>query len=332
MRCPTLAELPPPPPGKIGWPWSIESPPLPAVRPNSSPWPTISIVTPSFNQGQFIEETIRSILLQGYPALDYIVVDGGSSDESVSVIKKYERWLAYWVSEKDSGQADAINKGVARASGELFNWVNSDDLLLPSALQEIATNLANEDLVTAPIVLFGTQKEAVERPAALTAENLTSLNKGTFYLQLSSWYRLAQFKKAGLLDESLHYAFDLDHVIRYLYDFPIVSYLEKPIGRFRLHSESKTCADADKWPDELLRMHAKLSSDERYGRISQNCKMTIKRYGSLLAVSRIRESTESKVRRVLRLIALIIAQPHLPLARFALGAVREILFRADIAR
>src|SRR5579885_3553995 len=133
MRCPTLAELPPPPAGKTGWPWTIETPALPASRADGSPWPRISIVTPSYNQGQFIEETIRSVLLQGYPDLEYIVIDGGSTDQSVEIIRKYERWLTYWVSEKDRGQAHAINKGFSSVTGELFNWINSDDLSYRSA-------------------------------------------------------------------------------------------------------------------------------------------------------------------------------------------------------
>lgn len=100
--------------------------------PDGKPWPKISIVTPSFNQGQYIEETIRSILLQGYPNLEYIVIDGGSTDGAVDVIRKYEKWLTYWVSEPDKGQADAINKGLERCTGEIFNWINSDDILLPN--------------------------------------------------------------------------------------------------------------------------------------------------------------------------------------------------------
>src|SRR5262249_23733413 len=96
MRCPPLDDLPPPPPGKTGWPWTVESLQLPDAMPDGRPWPRISIVTPSYNQGQFIEETIRSVLLQGYPDLEYIIMDGGSNDESQQVIQKYHPWLSYY--------------------------------------------------------------------------------------------------------------------------------------------------------------------------------------------------------------------------------------------
>src|SRR5262245_38077091 len=111
MRCPTLAELPPPPAGRIGWPWTMESPQLPDTMSDGRPWPRISIVTPSYNQGEFIEETIRSVLLQGYPNLEYIVMDGGSKDETLSILQKYEHAINYWTSAPDKGQAEAINKG-----------------------------------------------------------------------------------------------------------------------------------------------------------------------------------------------------------------------------
>ena len=139
MRCPTLKELPPPPPGKTGWPWTEESPQLSETMPGGSSWPRISIVTPSLNQGQFIEETIRSILLQGYPDVEYIIIDGGSTDGTLKVIKRYEKWLTSCISEPDRGQSHAVNKGFSRASGEILAWLNSDDYYLPGVFQIIAT-------------------------------------------------------------------------------------------------------------------------------------------------------------------------------------------------
>ena len=119
MLQPLIDSLPPIDVAKPGWPWAEASVPLPEKMPDGSDWPRISVVTPSYNQGEFIEETIRSVLLQGYPNLEYIIIDGGSTDNSVEIIKKYEPWLTYWVSEKDRGQSHAINKGFKHAAGEI---------------------------------------------------------------------------------------------------------------------------------------------------------------------------------------------------------------------
>lgn len=134
MIPPALSDLPEPPPGRMGWPWTEASQSLPASMPDGREWPRITIVTPSFNQSRFIEETMRSVLLQGYPNLEYFVMDGGSTDGSVEIIKKYETWIDYWTSGPDGGQSAAINRGLTMGTGEFAAWVNSDDLLCQSAL------------------------------------------------------------------------------------------------------------------------------------------------------------------------------------------------------
>src|SRR6266545_7078787 len=136
MPCPKLNDLPEPPKCKICLPWTEESKQLPVGQ-----WPRVTIVTPSFNQGNFLEATIRSVLLQGYPDLEYIVMDGGSTDNSVEIIEKYSSWLSYWVSEPDSGQSDAINRGLKRASGDFATWINSDDMLCKNALVDHASQV-----------------------------------------------------------------------------------------------------------------------------------------------------------------------------------------------
>ena len=146
MRCPTLRDLPPPPQGKTGWPWTDESSQLPDRMPDGSPWPRISIVTPSLNQDQFIEETIRSVLLQGYPNLEYIIIDGGSIDSSMKVIREYQLWLLYWQSEPDPGQSAAINKGFEVGRGDILAWLNSDDVYLPQTCSIVARAFSESEL------------------------------------------------------------------------------------------------------------------------------------------------------------------------------------------
>lgn len=134
MRCPKLHELPAPPPGKTGWPWTEDTPAGTTQQFGDTLWPKVSIVTPSFNQGDFIEETIRSVLLQQYHDLEYIVVDGGSKDNSVDIIRKYERWIFHWSTAPDKGVTNAVNKGFAIATGTLFGIMCADDTYMPKAL------------------------------------------------------------------------------------------------------------------------------------------------------------------------------------------------------
>lgn len=136
-----VRNLPAPPPGRTGWPWTEASDPLPPSMPDGSAWPRITVVTPSFNQARFLEATVRSILLQRYPNLEYFVCDGGSTDGSVDIIRKYAPWLAGWVSEPDGGQSAAINRGLRRGSGAFATWINSDDMLERNALSSHAARV-----------------------------------------------------------------------------------------------------------------------------------------------------------------------------------------------
>lgn len=147
MRCPTLTELPPPPESTTIWPWTRGASPLPETTPDGSAWPWISVVMPSFNHGTFLEHAIRSVLLQGYPRLELIVMDGGSRDGSKATIARYEPWLKYWVSEPDGGPANALNNGFQRATGEILAFLNADDFFLPGCLQRIAEEFTRHPAV-----------------------------------------------------------------------------------------------------------------------------------------------------------------------------------------
>jgi glycosyltransferase involved in cell wall biosynthesis len=137
----TLRDLPAPPPGRTGWPWTEESDALPERMRDGSRWPSITVVTPSFNQGRFLEATIRSVVLQGYPELEYFVLDGGSTDGSAEIIERYAPWISYWTSAPDGGQSAAINRGLARGNGAYVTWINSDDMLCRNALVTHATRV-----------------------------------------------------------------------------------------------------------------------------------------------------------------------------------------------
>ena len=213
-----------------------------ATRPDGSSWPRVSIVTPSYNQGQYLEETIRSILLQGYPDLEYIVIDGGSTDESIEIIRKYEPWLAYWVSEKDRGQADAINKGSdAMRAGEIFQFINSDDFLDQEALQIVAGLMVDHDCVSGPVVEFGHGPGSNSYAStALTAINFITRPPEFFYHQPGVWVRTKQAAGIGGFDAELHYKFDWEFMLRYLDRYPKVAYTNRNLGFSRLHPASKT--------------------------------------------------------------------------------------------
>jgi len=249
MRSPTVTDLPSPPPGKPGWPWTEESPQLPDTMPDGSPWPRVSIVTPSYNQGQFIEETIRSVLLQGYPNLEYIIMDGGSTDGSVEIIHRYEPWLAYWVSEPDQGQADAISRGFAGASGAILAWLNSDDRYRPGTLNRVARFFA-----THPETVLGAgdvnhidargrflSRQRVVRPIWLVAANLSQHGwpqPGCFWLH-------SAYRSVGGVDSSLQFCMDLDLFLRLTRAGQTERIPGPPLADFRHHAGSKTSSAQD---------------------------------------------------------------------------------------
>ena len=217
MKIPT--QLPGPPPNQKGWPWYEGPDPLPKFMPDGRPWPKISIITPSFNQGQFLEETIRSVLLQGYPNLEYIIIDGASSDNSVAIIKKYEPWITSWVSEKDRGQSYAINKGFAMATGEIYAWLNSDDVYLPDTFLTVAHEFSLPDKDFDVLVGNGQKVDLDGRiifapqPFNLGFEYFLDWGENQFS-QPSCFFTKEAWQSCGPIREDLYSALDLDLWLR----------------------------------------------------------------------------------------------------------------------
>lgn len=201
--------------------------------------PKISIVTPSFNQGQYIEETIVSIIGQGYANLEYIIIDGGSTDNTVEVIKKYEQHITYWVSEKDKGQSDAINKGLKMATGDIVAWLNSDDIYTDGALQAIADAfLANPDAGIAYGDVESFFPDGRKEVWANKFEPADFFSRVSIHQPAVFWKRNLH-ETFGYIDESFYYLMDYDFWARIFFNTPSVR-VDKILALFRVHDSAKT--------------------------------------------------------------------------------------------
>lgn len=204
--------------------------------------PKITIVTPSYNQGQFIEETIDSILSQGYPNLEYIIMDGGSTDQSVDIIKKYAHHLAYWVSEPDRGQSDAIHRGIMRSTGELCNWINSDDVLAENGLKAIA-----EAFIDNPDVDFIHGKNGViNKVGELTSwfpHPMEELERRYLYSmpygQQASFFTRRIYDEIGGVNPEIRFSMDFDLYMK-IHLCGESLQIDEHIGSLRQHDETKS--------------------------------------------------------------------------------------------
>jgi len=203
--------------------------------------PKVTIVTPSYNQADFLEDTIQSVLNQTYPNIEYIIVDGGSTDGSVDIIKKYEDKLAWWVSEPDNGQSDAINKGFKHATGDIYNWLNSDDILYPDAVK-----IAVHYMLKYPEneVVYGDRIVIDDEGRIIDSFEPVSVNRtlATFNFRIpqeATFFTGKLWKKVDGLNESLHFAMDADLWMRFMRE---TSFLHIPffIAAYRDHEESKS--------------------------------------------------------------------------------------------
>ena len=230
-----------------------------------TPYPKISIVTPSYNQGNYIEQTICSVLDQKYPNLEYFIFDGGSSDQTISVLKKYHKHITYWESCLDNGQSDAINKGLKLISGEIFNWLNSDDYYVKDALFKVADSFLEKPLskvVCGRSFLFN-EKGVVQESSGTDVyrNNLAKTIGWARVDQPETFYRRSAIEKMGLLNPNFHFTMDREWWIRYLmiYGLEYVLEIKDSLVNFRLHPDSKTVSQSQQFEKENLLFYFSLA-------------------------------------------------------------------------
>jgi glycosyltransferase involved in cell wall biosynthesis len=245
-----LNQLPPPPEGKIGFPWTDEGTPqymacndIPKIGKDEN-LPKISIITPSFNQGQFIEETIRSVLLQGYPNLEYIIIDGGSTDNTLEIIEKYCDFIHYWISEKDKGQSDAINKGLKQATGTVFNWLNSDDFYVPNALFTVGKAFENKELnvFCAQQYVDTIDGKRLHLAGVRRKETIEANLVDRYFNQSPTFFRLSIVKELGGVATDFFSCMDLELWVNYIAHFGHKGIVENAdfLAVLRIHPQAKS--------------------------------------------------------------------------------------------
>lgn len=227
-------------------------------------YPKISIVTPSYNQAHFLEQTILSVLGQNYPNLEYIIMDGGSTDGSVDIIKKYDKIISYWISEPDDGQADAISKGFSKSSGTILGWINSDDYYLPGTLFLTAKNLdSNKHQLFIGNCIRYYQDLNKLKTTNVDQFSFDQIIYNDFIVQPSSfWTRLAYEK--SMLRTDFHYAFDWDFFIRlYNNDTDLIKTTEY-LSVYRFHKDHKTGNGDKARNDEIIKIYQSVLNEHEY--------------------------------------------------------------------
>jgi glycosyltransferase involved in cell wall biosynthesis len=217
-------------------------------------YPKISIITPSYNQGLFLEETILSVIGQNYPNLEYIIIDGGSTDNSVEIIKKYEKHLFYWVSEKDHGQSNAINKGFAKATGDIMGWINSDDYYLPGCFYYAATKMNPDalEILTGNCFQFYHDKPKAWGTDISKDHSKYDLCLFDYISQPSTFWTRKVWEKNGPLNENFHFVFDWELFIKAKKSNANFIITDKYISGYRFHNAHKTGTGGKKRYDEII--------------------------------------------------------------------------------
>lgn len=225
--------------------------------------PKISVITPSYNQASFIKQTIESVISQDYPNLEYIVIDGGSDDGSVEIIKSYKDKLSYWVSETDNGQAHAVNKGLKVATGDIIGWLNSDDIYLPGTLKKVARYY--QELPDADVI-YGNHVVTTQGGDFLWTKkelpfSLRRLEHHSYMSQPATFFKASVVEKCGILDEQLHFLLDWEYFIR-LGKKCKFTHVSDVFATYRLHKVAKTAIQSGQ--DRFLEEKKKIVNKLRY--------------------------------------------------------------------
>lgn len=322
-----LDQLPAPPAGKTGWPWTEQSERLPETLPDGSRWPRISVITTSYNYELFIEETIRSILLQGYPNLEYIIIDDESRDGSVQIIRKYERWLSHWEQQKNQGQAKATNRGFSLATGDVLAFINSDDLLEPDALACVGEKFARgAQRVSGAVRQFGpSTRERIRAPIVETSP-VVWFGKNPIPQQGSFWSSQLS-RQYGLLREDLRYLFDLELWLRFRFIAGVRPLLvDQTLARYRFHERSKSVSHGHAFRPEIKQVRTEyrhfLTPTQKAGAWLMDRKLTAGYYMNR-SMSVATEGNRS--RAISDMARSLLRWPPIALSRRTAGVLRRIV-------
>lgn len=291
--------------------------------------PKISIVVPNFNNGSYISETLQSICDQNYSRKQIIVVDGGSTDASIDIIREFDNQIDYWISEPDKGQADAIRKGLNFCDGDLFNWINSDDALSPGALETIAKAWQPGRAIAGSVMNFDnagllgkvsnkglTINGICQRDAYIFRKSPTSFHQPGFFFDLCSLKELE-------IDVDLHYCFDSLLVMKYIKRFGQPVYIDDVIAMFRMHEQSKTQSQSDKFFVEIIEVYSRLASNPEFSEHKKALELAMakKKWRNT-----VRQRSDARgVFEFLDLLWEIIKDPAIRVDRYALSKLKRSL-------
>lgn len=298
----------------------------------------IGVVTPSYNQAHFLEQTIDSVLSQGYPHLEYVIIDGGSTDGSVEIIRKYEKYLSLWKSERDSGQSEAINKGLRTLNSDVWAYLNSDDVYLPGTFSKVAAEFKDSGLawVTGAAYYVDESGAPLKRLTPVSDWEVEDVLEKLIYqpvmmaVQVSNFMRNSVLRDFGYFDESLHYCMDVEYGLRLLLAGIRPRVIDDVLAHARLHSASKTTNQAA--TNAFARETAYILEhrcDREKRSISQRRSVdkALLEYRTQSALDVVRHSWVSGGRRsgLQSMLAAFVKAPNLLSHRPALGLLRRIM-------